>query len=102
MIKKVEGTGTVKPTQAKEVDQVRSTGVSEVNNIAAINRATGAERAKRLTRPMTNEERAKLMSMVDEEAEKLLESGMITRERKETLKQAVKMTISGSTAEDDA
>ena len=102
MIKKVEGAGSIKPTQAKEVDQIRTTGVNEVNSVGAVTGAGGAERSKKLTRPMTADERAKLLSMVDEEAEKLLESGVITRKRKATLTQAVKMTISGSASEDDA
>jgi hypothetical protein len=103
MIKKVEGPGSIKPTQTKEVDQVRTNEVGGVNNVTAVNRATGAERAKRLTRPMTSDERAQLLSMVDEEAEKLLKNGIISRERKETLTQAVKMTISaGATEEEEA
>lgn len=101
MIKKVDGAGAIKPTQAKEIDQVRTNEVGGVGNITAINRATGAERAKKLTRPMTSDERAQLLSMVDEEADKLLKSGVITRERKETLTQAVKMTISAGADDED-
>src|SRR5262245_44907125 len=93
MVKKITGTGSIKPAAAKEVDPIKAAEIREVNRVGAVAGTAGAGRVRQATRPMTAEERAKLLAMVDEETEKLFASGTLPRERKETLARAVKITL---------
>lgn len=86
----VEGTEAV-----SRVTSIQATpGVSSVKGASAIGK-------RRTTRVMTVEEREQLLQMVEEEAEKALNAGILPQAKKEVVTQAVKMAVDASLISED-
>ena len=99
MVKKISGTGPTRPTGSasgvKGNEAVEGKKVDSVGKVGDVAARTGVERLRPQTRPMTAAERDHLMSLVDEEAEKMFGDGKLPEKRRRTLTQSVKLTLAG-------
>ena len=103
MVKKISGSTPTRPTDS--TSGVKSTGVTQTNKVGqvgTVNSKSGIGRARQSTRPLTAEERAHLMSLVDEEADKLFGEHGISDSRRAVVTGSVKMTLqAGLLGEDE-
>ncbi len=85
-------------SKTKAVDQI--TKVDEVSKVAGIK---GADKIalRRATTIMTSAEREKFFKMIEEEADKLADEGLIPKKEKNVVSKAVKMAIDSGIIDDD-
>ena len=105
MVKKISGSTPTRPTEGtggvKSTGAVETAKVGGVTQVSGVNAKTGVDRARRATRPMTAEERAHLMALVDEEADKLFGEQGITDSRRAVVTNSVKITLSAGLLSDE-
>ncbi len=104
--KKVTGVTSSKVKSVHSVDKAshveQTEGVSSVGEVRATKevgkvKGVGALTAqRRATRVMTKEERDHLFQMINEEADKMIESGAIPASQKDVVKSAVLMAVDAS------
>lgn len=94
-VEATKGALTVSGTEAVgKVGAVKAaTGVGDVRGASAIGK-------RQPTRIMTMSEREQLLQMINEEAEKLVESGALPASKKEVIAHAVRMTVDASIIDD--
>ncbi len=97
MVKKISGTT---PTNRSEATTgIRSGGVTggakidSVKEVGALSGGGRAEKIRRPTRPITAEERQHLLSLIDEEADKLFGATGLPESKRAMVTNSVKMTI---------
>ena len=106
MVKRVSGSIPTKPTGGasgvKSSQEVKGgAAVDNVQKVGAVQSQSRVDKVRRQTRPMTDAERAHLMQLVDDEADKLFGEGKIPERKKESLTRGVKMTIAAGLVEID-
>ena len=101
--KKISGVGSLR--RATEVESADSVGsvdsVKAATAVSGVSRVGAVEGKRRATRIMTSEERAQLLRMVHEEADKLFEDGTLPASQKEVVKSAVLMAVDSSIIVED-
>lgn len=85
-------------SKTKAIDQI--TKVDEVNKVDKIK---GADKIalRRATTIMTSAEREKFFKMIEEEADKLADEGVIPKKQKGIVSKAVKMAIDSGIIDED-
>lgn len=85
-------------SKTKAVDQV--TKVDEVTKVSGVK---GADKIamRRATTIMTSAEREKFFKMIEEEADKLADEGVIPKKQKNIVSKAVKMAIDSGIIDED-
>ncbi len=105
MVKKITGTGPSRPaggpSGVKSTDTVQGAKVDSVQKVGQTQAQSVAGKARRSTRPMTQAERDHLLSLVDEEADKMFGQGKLPEEKKKTLTEGVKLTIQATFVDDE-
>ncbi|MBP9839023.1 MAG: hypothetical protein KBC84_09975 [Proteobacteria bacterium] len=105
MVKKIIGSrpasGATQASGIKETETVKSAKVDSVKQVSQVQQQSAIGKTKVGTRPLTPEERARLLQMVDEEADKLVSSGAIPESKKETITKSVKYTIAAGVLDED-
>ena len=100
MVKKIDGTGPSRPavgtTGVRSNEAVQGAKVDSIQKVDQTQAQTGAGKVRRSTRPMTQAERDHLLSLVDEEADKMFGEGKLPEAKKKTLTDGVKMTLQAS------
>ena len=101
MVKKIDSNSKVSSTKTTGIDSVSGVDASdEVVKVGSVQGATGIKEAKK-TRVMTSAEREQIFKLVQEEADKLFEQGLIPKEKKNTVIKAVEMAIDSSIIDED-
>ena len=97
--KKIKGIGAT--TRASEVEKLKE--VDRVKAAGAVSGVKGASgiASRRATTIMTAAEREKFFRMIEEEADKLAESGAIPKRDKAVVSKAVKMAIDSGVLDED-
>jgi hypothetical protein len=107
MVKKINSSSTASKatsaSAASEVLKTKSTSeVGSVRDVSGTKATSSAGRVRQPTRPMTSSERADLLRLVRDEADKLFSGGnYLPPGKKETLERAVKMALESSAVEDE-
>jgi len=100
MVKKISGTGPSKPaggpSGVRSTETVQGAKVDSVQKVGQTQAQSGAGKVRRSTRPMTQAERDHLLSLVDEEADKMFGEGKLPESKKKTLTDGVKLTLQAS------
>lgn len=106
-----------KKPRDKKIGEIRSTGkakqVEQTGEISRVDpvkptdavggvKGAGAVGKRRPTRKITAAEREQLLRMIDEEADKLCESGVLPNAKREVVKSAVKMAVDASIVDEDS
>lgn len=107
MTKKIGNKSIKKVTSTDQTKVIKDTAtVSSVNSIkptsgvGAVQRAA-TTKASRLTRTMTLAEREYLFRLINEEAEKMVDSGELSENRRDIVEGAVKMAIDATLIDED-
>lgn len=103
MVRKITGNTPTRPTEGasgvKSSQEIQSKKIDGVEKVGGVQSKTSVGGTRKATRPMTAEERAHLMNLIDEEAARLFADGALTGEQREVVTQSVKMTIDASIVE---
>lgn len=85
-------------SKTKSVDQV-----SKVKEVSRVSGVKGTEKIalRRATTIMTSAEREKFFKMIEEEADKLANEGVIPKNEKDLVSKAVKMAIDSGIIDED-
>ena len=92
---KTSGAGPVQPTQASEASKVGGVG-----QVGATTEQARVGRVRRPTRPMTAAERDHLFNLIHEEADKMFGANGLPESQRNTLENAVRMTVDASIVEE--
>lgn len=107
MVKKINSSSSAsKAASASAASEVLKTkSASEISSVKDVSGATATSSASRVrqpTRPMTAGERADLLRLVRDEADKLFaDESFLPPGKKKTLEKAVKMALESSAIEDE-
>ena len=102
MVRKIGGPKPPSISQSTPVQPASVTGTEKVGTVHKVDQAGQKEvvgRARRPTRPMTEEERQHLLRLLTEEADKMFSENGIPATKRETVEGAVKMALEASSLE---
>ena len=105
MVKKIGGIKTTGAGPVQPTGQSTQTGeaakVSGVGQVGATTEQARVGRVRRPTRPMTAAEREHLFKLIHEEADKMFGANGLPESQRNTLENAVRMTVDASIVEEE-
>lgn len=94
--------GVERAQKSSSIKQVESVDeVTRVTKTERVGKARGSSSVGGATQKLLYEDREKLLSLVDEEAEKLFEKSNLPEGQKKVIRDAVKMAIDGSLLDEE-
>ena len=101
MVKKVGGKPPKPGIKTDSVQSAKTVGSNKVDKVRATKGKESSQKVEAASRRISSENHEQLLQLIEEEADKLFNETGLPAEKKETIKNAVKMALEASMAQDE-